>query len=485
MISCGTTAAVRSSEASALLPRIALCLAVATAVSATASAADDHNQRLALTIYNTDLALVQDIRSLELTAGRSRLEFKEVSASIRPETVTLSAPGVEIVEQNFDFDLLTPEKMMEKAVGRQVQIVRTNPGNGQETTETATVLSVNNGVVLKIGERIEVLRADGAPTRVIFDKVPENLRARPTLSVNVQSEKAGRRDTTLSYLTTGLSWKADYVALFDERAGKLDMQGWITLTNRSGTTYANADTQLIAGDIHIASTDPNYEYQREMLRQQQRMFAAQRAGKEATGKRPVADYYLYPLAERTTIADNQTKQVGFLDVDGVAARKVYEYYAPWFSTLDEPAHAAVVVRFSSSSQTGLGAQLPAGIVRVYVRDASGNPKFVGESPIEHIPQGSEISVKTGEAFDVTVQPTLVSQDSAGFWRSRYKMEYLVRNARSNETTVEIRQAGFWRNGTVLEENIKSTRPDAYTVQWAVPVKASSETKLTFTVESGW
>lgn len=444
------------------------------------------NQRLALTIYNNDLALVQDVRSLDFAAGRSRLEFKDVSASIRPETVTLSAAGVGIVEQNFDFDLLTPEKMMEKAVGRQVQIVRTNPGNGVEMTETATVLSVNNGVVLRIGERIEVLRADGAPTRVIFDKVPENLRAHPTLSVNVESQSAGRRDATLSYLTTGLSWKADYVALFDEKAGKLDMQGWVTLTNQSGTTFANAATQLIAGDVNIARADQPYDWQRQQMIEQQRRARAQSgAGNEPSARRPLADYYVYPLSEPTTIADKQTKQVGFLHADGVAARKAYEYAADWFLSLTEPEHAAVVVRFANSTHGGLGAQLPAGMVRVYVRDTAGNPKFVGENQIGHIPQGSEISVKTGEAFDITIQPTLESQERVGFWRSRYRMEYLVRNARAEAATVEIRQGGLWREGTVITESIKSTRPDAYTLQWAVPVAANGETRLRFTVETGW
>jgi hypothetical protein len=438
------------------------------------------NQRLTLTIYNSDLALVEDVRSLDLSAGRSRLEFKDVSAKIRPETVNLTAQGVGIVEQNFDFDLLTPEKMMEKAIGRQVQIVRTNPGNGEEVTETATVLSVNDGVVLKIGERIEVLRADGAPTRVIFDKVPENLRARPTLSVNVESAAAGRRDTTLTYLTTGLSWKADYVALFDEPAGELDMQGWITLTNTSGTSYSDAATQLIAGDINLVRSGPEYQWQ-----EQQRRQAMRGAGNEAGGKRPLADYYVYPLAEPTTVANNQTKQVGFLDTEGVAARKVYEYHAEWFSTLQEPAHADSVVRFVNSSAGGLGAQLPAGIVRVYVRDAAGKPKFVGENEIGHTPQGSELSVKIGEAFDITVQPTLEKQERASFWRSRYAMSYLVRNARAQPVTVDIRQGGLWRNGKVLEESIESTRQDAYTLQWAVPVPANGETKLTFTVETGW
>src|SRR5579875_1183387 len=177
---------------------------------------------VSLTIYNSNLALVQDHRVVNLPAGRSRLELKDVSASIRPETATLDGPGVSVVEQNFDYDLLTPAKMMEKAVGHQVQIVRTNPGNGAQTTETATVLSANGGVVLKIGDRIEVLRDDGVPTRVIFDRVPETLRAQPTLSVLVQA-RGGPTPVDLSYLTTGLSWKADYVALFDEAKGAIDL----------------------------------------------------------------------------------------------------------------------------------------------------------------------------------------------------------------------------------------------------------------------
>ena len=459
-------------------------LALALALSGRALAASTEGQRLALTIYNNDLALVQDVRSIEFAAGRSRLEFKDVSASIRPETVALSASGVEIVEQNFDFDLLTPEKMMEKAVGRQVRIVRTNPGNGNEVTETATVLSVNEGVVLKIGDRIEVLRADGAPTRVIFDQVPENLRARPTLSINVDSATAGRRDATLSYLTTGLSWKADYVALFDEQANKLDMQGWVTLTNSAGTTFNDATTQLIAGNINIVRSESEWQNEQSM-QQQRRALGAQKAGLDPSARRPLADYYVYPLPERTTVANNQTKQVGFIDAQGVTAHKAYEYSAPWFATLTEPEHASVVVRFANSSRGGLGSQLPAGMVRVYVRDTDGKPRFVGENRIGHIPQGSEISVKTGDAFDVTVQPTVVKEDRAGFWRSRYSMEYLVRNARSQPVTLDIRQGGLWREGKVLEESIKSTRPDAYTLQWSVPVAANDETTLTFRVETGW
>ncbi|HTE40190.1 MAG TPA: hypothetical protein VK629_05140, partial [Steroidobacteraceae bacterium] len=315
-------------------------------------------QKLSLTIYNADLALIQDTRPLDVSSGRTHLEFKDVSASIRPETVVLTSPGITVVEQNFDFDLLTPAKLMEKAIGQQVQIVRINPGNGEQVTETATVLSVNDGVVLKIGDRIEVLRADSVPTRVIFPKVPDNLRARPTLSVNVQSSRAGRRDATLSYLSGGLSWKADYVALFDEKANKVDLQGWVTLTNQSGTTYTNAQTQLVAGNVNLVNA-PQPDW-REMQRRQ-----TMRAGTEASAKPTLADYYLYPLSEKTTVAENQTKQVGFVDATGVTANKAYQYRANWFNSLPEPAHADVVVQFANSERTGLGSQLPAGIVRVY------------------------------------------------------------------------------------------------------------------------
>src|SRR5206468_7539837 len=162
---------------------------------------------------------------------------------------TLSGADVGIVEQNFDFDLLSPQALMEKAVGETITLVRTNPATGDELRERARVLDANGGVVLQIGDRIEVLRDDGLPVRVIFDRVPENLRARPTLSVTVQSERAGRRPVTLTYLSAGLGWSADYVALFDEASSRMDVQGWITLTNNSGTPYVNASTLLVAGAV--------------------------------------------------------------------------------------------------------------------------------------------------------------------------------------------------------------------------------------------
>ena len=450
-------------------------LATAALVAVSGAAHAQTAPRLSVTIYNDDLALVQDQRDITLAAGRQKLEFKDVSAAIRPETVSLSAPGLSVVEQNFDYDLLTPDKLMEKAVGQQVRVVRTNPGDGKETTETATVLAANEGVVLKIGDRIEVLRDDGVPTRVIFDKVPETLRARPTLSVTVEADKAGPAPATLSYLTTGLSWKADYVAMFDEAKGALDLQGWITLGNQSGTAFVDAETQLVAGRVNTLA---NRGYQQPTR-------SLQQAGTESSDRERIADYYLYPLPHRTTIAANQNKQVGFLSAQGVAAKKVYEIREGWFASQANPVSATVAIQFSNAKLAGLGDQLPAGVMRVYMRDKAGDPKFIGENAVGHTPAGSELSIRTGDAFDVTSQTTLVSDTKVSKTRSRYEMKYLIRNARPQPVTVELRQGGLWRDGEVKAESLASRRIDARTLGWSVPVPANGETTLTFTVETGW
>jgi hypothetical protein len=438
---------------------------------------------LSVTIYNSNVALVQDVRNLSVGAGRQRLEFKDVSAAIRPETVSLSGRGLSVVEQNFDFDLLTPQKLMEKAVGQEIQIVRINPGTGQETTETATVLSANQGVVLRIGERIEVLRDDGVPTRVRFARLPENLRAQPTLSVLVDADRAGERQTSLSYLTRGLSWKADYVAMFDEPKGAIDFQGWITLTNSTGSAFKDAQAQLVAGEV--ALTDGPRPFRQPP---NPRAFGGA-AGMETSSQDSVGDFYVYPLKQRTSIENNQTKQVGFLTAQGASARKAYQYRTSLFQSLENAQAVDTVLMFSNAAQSGLGAPLPAGVVRVYMRDAAGEAKFIGENSIGHTPQGSQIALKTGEAFDVTVRPTLISREPLSrswfppFDIHRYRVSYTVRNARSEPVEVEVRQDGLWRETRLIQESVPSRRVDYNTLSWTVTVPAGGETVLTATVET--
>lgn len=425
---------------------------------------------VAVTIYNNGQALVQDTRRLALPAGRSKQEFPDVSAVIRAETVTLTGPGIGIVEQNFDYDLLTPAKLMEKAVGQTVTLIRVNPATGGETRVRAKVLAANGGVVLQIGDTIEVLRDDGLPVRVIFDKVPPNLRARPTLSVTLEA-KGGTVPTTLTYLTPSLGWKADYVALFDDAKNTIDVQGWVTLTNNSGTDYTNANVLLVAGSPNSGGYD--YSYGSDTIEE---------AGTESNDREQLGDYYLYPLAERTTVANAQQKQVSFLDVNGAAARKAYEFTVPWLSNQDF-ASASSVLKFTSSRNGGLGDQLPQGTIRIYMRDKRGDPQFIGENNIDATPMGSALSIRTGNAFDVKVKSVVEERTKAGKDRWKTKMRYELSNARNQPVTVDLAQSGLWGDVRISEQTQQGKRISADRMEWSVPVPANGTATLTVTYDS--
>ncbi len=458
---------------------------------------------VALTIYNNNLVLVQDVRQLNIPRGETRIEFPDVSAMIRPQTLSFAAPDTTIIEQNFDYDLLTPSKLMEKAIGQTVTLLRTNPATGTETRERAKVLSVAGGVVIQIGDRIEVLRDDGLPVRVIFDRVPPNLRARPTLSVNLDSSRAGTRPVSLRYLSSGIGWSADYVALYDEQDDSIDMQGWVTLTNNSGTTFHDADTVLVAGSPSGGSN---------------RGFGSRgitRAGTEAADRERLGDYYLYPISGRTTVANAQTKQVSFLDVQGVPARKVYEISTRWQQNDEDPQNVRSAIAFSSSRDQGLGDALPAGTVRFYQRDSQGTPQFIGENAISHTPMGSELSLATGDAFDIFVQTEVESRETitADEWErsSRYRvieegevvrtveverprryyrttMRYTLTNAKSEPVNVELTQTGLGRSWwasdfRITDEDIEGEQLNIDRRKWVIPVPAEGERVFRVTYET--
>lgn len=450
-----------------------LVLSPAVAQDATDPSAPSTQGNVSVTVYNGGTSLVQDIRKLNIASGTSRIEFPDVSAQIQPETVSFAAEGATIVEQNFDYDLLTPGKLMEKAVGETITLIRTNPATGAETRERAKVLSVNQGVVVQIGNRIEVLRDDGLPVRAVFDKVPDNLRARPTLSITVDSQRAGQRDAAIRYLTGGMGWSADYVALFDEAKGSIDVQGWVTLSNSSGTTYRNADTLLVAGNPQGASGFGN---RRGNIRS---------AGTETANRERLGDYYLYPVG-RTTIADRQTKQISFLDVQGVPAMRAYEYRVGWLASMTEPQSADTVVKFSSSKSGGLGDALPAGAVRFYQRDQRGSPQFIGENAIGHTPMGSALALKTGEAFDVKVKSTVVERKRLSSTKWQTSMRYELTNARDGAVTVDLMQSGLdfgWTDTRIVTESLKSERRNSNSAVWAVNVPANGSAEVTATFET--
>ncbi|WP_435417292.1 DUF4139 domain-containing protein [Parerythrobacter aurantius] len=482
----------------------AAVLALASAAVAQSSTEETAQGDVAVTIYNNDIALVQDVRPLPIGSGRSRIEFPDVSARIRPETLSFNAADTTIIEQNFDFDLLTPQKMMEKAVGQTVTLVRTNPATGAETRERAEVLSTTGGVVIRIGDRIEVLRDDGLPVRVVFDRVPPNLRARPTLSVNVDSTRGGTRPAQIRYLTAGLGWSADYVALYDEGRGTIDMQGWVTLTNSTGTTFTQADTLLVAGSPGQGGYSS-------------RAFAPgmTRAGTEAADREQLGDFYLYPIAGRTTIANNQTKQVSFLDVQAVRARKIYARTVNWMQTDQSPVNVSTAISFSSSREGGLGDALPAGTVRFYQRDSQGSPQFIGENYIGHTPMGSELTLSTGDAFDIFVKAEVEKREeiTSTEWEKteRYRvirkgevqevvdverpkrfyrttMRYTLTNAKASAVEVDLTATnlmrGWWSDDyRIVSEDIPGQQLNWDSRKWVVPVPAEGERVIRVTYET--
>lgn len=455
------------------LPLIAAASLLALSTAASAETGVD------ITIYADNQALVQDTRQITFDGKVQRVEFKNVSAQIRPETASLAATDVRIIEQNFDYDLLSPAKIMENAVGQTITLVRTNPATGAETREQAVVLAANGGVVLQIGNRIEVLRDDGLPVRVIFDKVPPNMRADPTLSITLQGNP-GTREASLRYLTPGLGWRADYVALYDDKTGTIDVQGWVTLTNNSGATYENAKTVLVAGNPRmLGQSGGNY---RQPYRGDDGEGMVE-AGTESGTRERLGDYYLYPLGERTTIANLQTKQVSFLDVHGAPAQHGYEIRFGWMQTSDSPISAATVYQFSNSAKGGLGDQLPAGVVRFYIKDSRGQAQFIGENAIGHTPMGSKLSISTGQAFDVKVQPVVEARTRVNDRRWKTTMRYTLTNALPKPVTVRVIQGGLWGDVRISSESQKSERRDADSVVWSVTVPANGKTDLTATFDS--
>lgn len=430
---------------------------------------------VAVTIYNQDLALVKDRRTVELAAGLNRLAFVDVSAQIRPETALLNtAEGrLAVLEQNFDFDLLTPEKLLEKSVGRTVRVIRTHPETGEETVEEATVLSVANGVVLRIGDRIET-----APVgRIVFDAVPENLRARPTLVVQVDNDAAGAKPVELAYLTGGLSWSADYVAALSPDETTLDLNGLVTLTNTSGTSYRDARLQLVAGDVNRV--------------RDQMMFRAGAAEQMAAAPAPAMteealfEYHLYTLERPTTIAENQTKQVALLSGAGIPVTKEYRFVnianAYDYIQAEAPrSNATVRIAFDNTEAARLGLPLPGGTVRVYKNDSGGQALFVGEDRIEHTPKGESVKLTLGQAFDVTARPrqTDFERLSDRSFEAAYEIE--IKNAKSEAITVAVVEniPGQWR---MLSESIAHEKTGAFQAEWQVPVPAEGSATLSYRV----
>ena len=447
---------------------------------------------LAVTIYNDNLALVKDTREVRLPKGDARLAFEEVSAQIRPETAllrNLTAPkDFWVAEQNFDFDLLTPQKLLDKYVGRQVTVVRSVPNadgaGAKEVREPATVLATNGGVVLQFADRIET----SIPGRIVYPDVPANLRARPTLVISLHSGAEKEQKLELSYLTGGLSWRADYVANLAPDEKTLDLSGWVTLTNQSGAAYPNATLQLVAGDVNrVRDNRPKAYAAVEVM--------STRAAAPQMAEESLFEYHLYTLDRPTTLAVNQTKQVALLSTQGVPVSKEYllqgqnYYYSGSYGDLGSTQKVGVFVSFDNKESSRLGMPLPKGIIRVYKRDREGRAQFVGEDQIDHTPKNEQVRLKLGDAFDITAhrkQTDYKNLGKQGKFNNVSESAYAIvlKNAKKEPVTVSVLEPmpGDWE---MLQNSQPFTKEAAGTARFKVEVPAEGSTTLTYRVRVKW
>ena len=441
-------------------------------------------ESVSITVYNSNFGLVRERRAVELANGRVELAFADVSAHIQPETVhirSLDDPdALTVLEQNYRYDLLTPEKLLEKYVGKRVKVVRYNEKLGTDEVLSADLLAVEGGPVLRIGGEV----VTGFPGRFVFPDVPANLVAEPTL-VWLLASSATRQRVEVSYLTQNLSWNADYVLVIDAKDRVGDLTGWVTLENRSGTSYANAELKLVAGDVQRVTPPPPppsmplAEYD-----------AAPMAAPAPFRQEALFEYHLYALNRPTTLLDKEKKQVSLLEAHGVTLRKklVFRGQDHWFRSrigeLPKNQKVSVLVELENSEKSGLGMPLPKGVVRVYKADASGAQQFVGEDSIDHTPRDETIEVKLGEAFDVVADRKQMEWRALGSCTSESAWTIALENHKDEaaEVSVEEPAHGDWE---ILSSSHPAKKEDAQTLVFTVNVPSRGETKVSYKIRVRW
>ena len=437
---------------------------------------------LAVTVYNSDIALVRDVRELRLARGVGELRFMDIAATVNPATVhfrSLSQPSLlDVLEQNYEYDLLEPDKLLRKYVGRDVKLVRMQQQDGTTRPEevTARLLSYNNAPVWQIGsEIITGMHAD----HIRFPELPQNLYARPTLIWTLENGGVERHRVEAAYLAGKLSWAADYVLNVGRDDKAADLDGWVTLNNGSGTQFRNARLQLVAGDLN--------RVRQEIGRMMDVAARAQVAAEAPMQQETFSEYHLYTLNRRTSVNNNQTKQVSLLGGTGVPVRKRYvvegqnfyyrNAYHPGAPIKDV---VQVYYQLKNEEKAGLGMPMPAGTVRVYQADTKGGVQFVGEDRIGHTPKDETLNLKIGNAFDVVAERNQTDFEKIAGNIYEVEFEITLRNHKTVPVSVEVNEpvGGTWR---MLRSSHEWTKTAAWATQFTVPVAADGTSVLNYRV----
>lgn len=455
---------------------LALCATTMLILPATAeiNVGVEAQKKLDIVIYNSDRALIKDSRTVNMQKGVNEIAFAGISSQIIPESVLMAGTGIRFLENNFNYDVLSYESLLEKSVGDIVTVEYMNPKTGIAEVNQAELLALNGmQPILRINGKID----SSYPGRVLFNKIPANLRAKPTLVMSVESDQTADRELTLNYMSRGLSWNANYVARLNADDTTMSLNGWVSLTNNSGTDYKKANLQVVAGDVNVVR-----QIMPRMLKANMAMDAAMVETAAAMGTESIGDFHLYTLPRQTDILSNQTKQVSLLSADNVGIHKTY-LFDNQLKPYDEikQVKPRVEMTFMNTAENHLGMALPRGIIRMYKEDSRGQMIFVGEDRINHTGNLEEVRLNLGTAFDISADARLIgsTQPAAGVTEKEY--EITIKNGSQHNVTVTILENfnGTWR---ILKESQASEKPTARQAQWTVAVPAGGESKLTYQVQ---
>lgn len=439
----------------------------------------DDQTAVEVTVYNSNVGLVKDLRTVRLPKSVGELQFMDVAASINPVTVavkSLNAPDqFMILEQNYEYDLMNAQKLMDKYVGQKVKIVQENFYTGESKEVTAELLSNNNGAIYKIDDEIYL----GYNGQVVLPQIPENLIAKPTLTWMFQNESTRPHDLEVSYLTHNINWNADYVMTVNQDDTLAGLNGWVTIDNRSGTQYKDAKLKLVAGEVNRVESGRH--------RRQEVMYDMAAPSMMAEGFQEEAffEYHIYDLQRPTTIKHNQKKQISLLEAEGVNIDKEYivrgqqHFYRSSYRDIPD-AQVGVFLKFKNEEENNLGMPLPAGTIRLYKADTKNKLQFIGEDRIDHTPKDEEITLKIGDAFDIVAERKQMDYQNLNNRAHETAWEVVIRNHKEEDIVVNVLEPlyGEWY---MRENSHDYEKLDAFTVKFKVPVKKDGEAKLTYRV----
>lgn len=441
---------------------------------------------LEVTVYNQGLGLVKDSRKVTLADAQGELRFMDVASAIIPESILVKSldknSQFQILEQNYQYDLLDESKLLNKYVGKKVKLMSIREYQDRKDIVEATLLSNNGQPIFQIENEIYI----GYPGIRILPEIPEGLIARPTLSWQYSKKGPETQNLEVAYLTNNISWTANYVFSLSADDSQGDLSGWVTLTNQSGTTFKNAVLKLVAGDVN--RVQPPRIYAKEMMLQSVRAYDA---GNAPFQERAFFEYHIYDLNRKTTLAEQETKQISLLTSIGIVCQKRYVidgqnlgFYSGQRSADPIKMPVTVDVVFKNSTKNKLGMPLPQGTIRVYKKDEKGSAQFVGEDAIDHTPKNEEIKLSLGKAFDVVSER--VQKDYKQVSTNQYEVEYeiTIKNRKTSDVTVTL-QENLGANWSMLKNSHDYVKKNSTVIEFEVPVPADKEVKVSYRARVGF